>query len=378
MKYFLIAGEASGDLHGSRLIEAIKHHDTEATFVFLGGDAMAQAAGTQPVIHYREMAYMGFWQVIKHLSSVFTNLKTASKTLTEQKPDALILIDYPSFNLRMAARAFKAGVPVYYYIPPKVWAWKEWRVKKIKRLVNKLFAIFPFEVDFYRSHGMEVQYVGNPSVTEVAAAQELVPPLHDFLNMHKLRDRPIVALLPGSRKAEIKKNLKIMCRVMKRFPQYRGVVAGAPAIEDEFYAQCTDLPVVRDATIALLTHARAALVTSGTATLETALTAIPQVVMYRANGSKLSYEIMKRVLKVKFVSLPNLVCDRQIVPEMLLHECNVDNVSQALSPLLRFTPIREAQELGYKELKHILGSRNAAETTAEAIVNDLKKMFDET
>lgn len=377
MKYFLIAGEASGDLHGSRLIEALKRHDSEASFVFFGGDAMAKASDSQPVIHYRHMAYMGFWQVIKHLSSVFDNLKTATRTLVEQKPDALILIDYPSFNLRMAARAFKAGVPVYYYIPPKVWAWKEWRVKKIKRLVNKLFAIFPFEVNFYRRHGMEVEYVGNPSVLEVAAAQAVVPPLQDFLAMHSLRDRPIVALLPGSRKAEIKKNLQIMCLVMRRFPQYRGVVAGAPSIDDDFYAQLTDLPVVRDATISLLTHARAALVTSGTATLETALTATPQVVMYRANGSKLSYDIMKRVLKVKFVSLPNLVCDRQIVPELLLHECTVDNVADALAPLLRFTPVREAQELGYKELKRILGTQDAAENTASAIVKDLKKMFDE-
>ncbi len=373
MHYFLIAGEASGDLHGSHLIRAILERDPDATITFLGGDAMAAACGEQPLVHYREMAYMGFSEVIRNLGAVRRNLSTARRALLAARPDALILLDYPSFNLKVAETAYKARIPVYYYIPPKIWAWKKWRVKEIRKHVRRVFAIFPFEPEFYRANRAEAVYVGNPSVAEVDAALQDAEPNVDFLAKNKLRPRPLVALMPGSRKAEIRNNLKIMTRALDQFPQYRGVIVGAPGIDDSFYAECSNkLPVLRyPHACQILTHCRAALVTSGTATLECALAGVPQVALYRGGGSKITYKVMEKVLDVKYVTLPNLIADSAVIPELLEHLCTVDATADALRPLLTDTPERAAQLEGYARIRSILGTGDAAAATAEAIVSDL-------
>lgn len=371
----LIAGEASGDLHASHLMAALARRDPEAVFTFIGGDLMAAQAGKEPAVHIRDMAYMGFSEVIRNLGAIRRNLATAKATLRNSRPDALVLVDYPSFNLKVAELAKKLGIPVYYYISPKVWAWKEHRVKKIKKLVGKMFCIFPFEVGFYRDrHGYEVEFVGNPSVDEVDRAMAKLPSRAEFLSRHRLRDRQLIALLPGSRMGEIRNNLKIMTAVVERFPQYRGVIAGAPNIAPEVYASMTDLPVVYGETLELLAHSRAALVTSGTATLEAALVGTPQVACYRSNGKKLSYEIMKRVLKVRYVTLPNLVADREVVAEMLLHLCTVDNVFEKLTPLLGETGARKTMLDGYGEIRRLLTAPgDAPANVAEAIVKNTEK-----
>lgn len=373
MVYMLIAGEASGDLHASHLIASIRRHDPKAQFVFLGGDLMAAQAGREPVVHYRDMAYMGFSEVIRNIGSIRRNLKLARKVLEKVRPDCLILIDYPSFNLKVAATAHNAGIPVYYYISPKVWAWKEWRVKTIKKLVDKMFVIFPFEVEWYRSrHSMDVTYVGNPSIAEIDAAIAAAPDADEFTSGHKLRQRPIIALLPGSRRGEIRNNLPVMLKAAAAFVQYQAVVAGAPGIEPEFYAQFGKFPVVTGDTMNLLAVCRAALVTSGTATLEAALAGVPQVACYRANGSELSYKIMQRLLSVDFVTLPNLILGREAIAEKLLHQCTPVAVAEALSPLTALTSKKRQKMLDdYKEMRAILGDGDAAENTARLIVDDL-------
>ncbi len=373
MVYMLIAGEASGDLHASHLIASIRRHDPKAQFVFLGGDLMAAQAGREPVVHYRDMAFMGFSEVIRNIGSIRRNLKLARKVLEKVRPDCLILIDYPSFNLKVAATAHNAGIPVYYYISPKVWAWKEWRVKTIKKLVDKMFVIFPFEVEWYRSrHDMDVTYVGNPSIAEIDAAIAAAPDADEFSSRHKLRQRPIIALLPGSRRGEIRNNLPVMLKAAAAFVQYQAVVAGAPGIEPEFYAQFGNFPVVTGDTMNLLAVCRAALVTSGTATLEAALARVPQVACYRANGSELSYKIMQRLLSVDFVTLPNLILGREAIAEKLLHQCTPVAVAEALSPLTALTSKKRQKMLDdYKEMRAILGDGDAAENTARLIVDDL-------
>lgn len=378
MHYFIIAGEASGDLHGSHLIKALKARDGEATVTFLGGDKMSAAAGEAPVIHYRDMAFMGFSEVLRNLGKVTGNLSRAKDALEMASPDALILIDYPSFNLKVAARAAKLGIPVYYYISPKIWAWKKWRVRDIRRLVRCVFCILPFEPDFYREHDYrQAVYVGNPSVGEIDADIVKAQPREEFLAKHRLRDRLMIALMPGSRRGEIRNNLPVMVAASDMFPQYRAVIIGAPGIDDELYAECgsKNLPVVReDSAAEILVHCRAALVTSGTATLEAALAGTPQVVCYRANGSKLSYEIMSRVLDVEYVSLPNLIAGREIVPEMLLHNCTPDLVAERLAPLLRLDgATRQAQLEGYAAVRSALGTSDAAENAAKIIVKDRLK-----
>lgn len=368
MHYFIIAGEASGDIHGAALIEALRTQDRTARISFLGGDRMAAAAGVQPIIHNREMAFMGFSEVLRHLDKIFGNLSAARRELINRRPDCLILIDYPSFNLKVAKTAHNAGIPVFYYISPKIWAWKEWRIKSIKRYVDRMFSILPFERAFYDRHGFPVDYVGNPSVEEIDALRAGLMPRNEFLKKHVLRDRPIIALLPGSRMGEIKCNLPVMAEAARRFPQYRPVIAGASSIPDEHYSSICDYPVLRDSTYDLLANSRAALVTSGTATLETALLGVPQVVVYRSNGSKLAYTIMRRLIKVDFISLPNLIAGREIIPELILHNCTADSISANLAPLLRDTPERMAQLHGYEDMREQLGTSTAAVTTAQLII----------
>lgn len=372
MHYFLIAGEASGELHASALMHALRERDPEARFTFLGGDLMAAEAGCAPVVHYRDMAFMGFVDVIMNLGQIRRNYRAAREAISTSGADCLILIDYPSFNLDMAAFVRKLGMPVFYFISPKVWAWKEYRVKTIRRLVDRMLCILPFEVEFYRRHGMEVDYVGNPSVSEVKSRLDAAPALDEFLSDNSLDRRPIIALLPGSRKGEIKDNLPVMAEAVSSFPDFRPVIAGAPGLDTGFYSSLTSLPVLHDATYALLRHCRAALVTSGTATLETALAGVPQVVLYRSVGWKLSYEIMKHILKVRYVSLPNLIADEEIVPEMLLHLCTPDLVKAKLAPLLDDTPERRVMLDGYRRMKDSLGDKDAPAEAARIIFDRLQ------
>ncbi len=376
MHYFIIAGEASGDLHASHLIAALRALDSEAVVTFLGGDKMAAAAGCDPIVHYREMAYMGFSEVIRNARKIAANLRTAKNAVEMARPDCVILVDYPSFNLKIAAKAHSLGIPVYYYISPKIWAWKKWRIRDIRRTVKRVFSILPFEPEFYRANGFDSTYVGNPSVEEVDALMAAAEPRDAFLDRYKLRDRPLIALMPGSRRSEIRNNLAVMNLATGQFPQYRAVIICAPGIEDEWYRAngAGNLPLLRPSSaVEVLAHCRGALVTSGTATLETALAGVPQVVTYRANGSKLSYDIMKKLLSVDYVSLPNLIAGKEIVPERLLHTCTPDLVAESLAPLLRDgTPAREAQLAGYAEMRRRLGTSNAAATTATLIIEQLK------
>lgn len=374
MKYFISAGEPSGDLHASQLIRELKKVDGKAEFAFLGGDLMSSEARCEPVIHYRDMAFMGFSEVLRHLPEVLSNLKRAKAALKASRPDALVLVDYPSFNLKLAEYAVSLGIPVYYYISPKVWAWKEHRVKAIKRYVRKVFCIFPFEVAFYRDrHDYAVDYVGNPSKEEVELKLRSIASREEFLKRHNLPDRPIIAIVPGSRRSEIKNNLMIMETAAARFPDYQPVIAAAPGIDLKYYGYyiTPGTPIVRDATFELMHFAEAALVTSGTATLECALLDTPQVVCYRANGVKLSYKIMEKILKVPFVSLPNLIADKAIVPEMLVHLCTPDAVARELGNILAGRPGHDNQLEGYRLMRAILGDTLAAPTIARLLYSDL-------
>lgn len=368
----LCAGEASGDLHASELIRALRQQDPEARFVFLGGDLMAEAAQTKPVIHYREMAYMGLVDVVSHLPQVTRNLKVATSLLGKVRPDALILIDYPSFNLRLASEARRLGIPVYYYISPKVWAWKEFRTAKIAECCRMVFGIFPFEPEFYQRHGYaRCIYVGNPSVEEIDRRLESAPLAEEFRRKHSLNDKPQIAVVPGSRVGEIKRNLPIMleaARVLES--KYQAVVAGAPGIDRALYPD--SVPVVFDATTELMNASTAALVTSGTASLEAALARVPQVVCYRHTGSRMTYAVMSRILKIPFVSLPNLVAGEQVVPELLLHKCTPIDVLRHLVNILPGHKGRNAQLEGYDLIRRRLGDTHAAATAATLLLADLR------
>jgi len=376
MKYMLIAGEASGDLHASNLITSLRQLDPDAEFRFFGGDLMSRAARRRPEVHYDMMNVMGFSEVLRRLPRLLKNLNTAKRLVKEFRPDVLVLVDYPSFNLKLAAYAHSLGVKVNYFISPKVWAWKEFRVKKIKKCVSNLYSILPFEVGFYKKHDYTVQYVGNPSVQEIDYALGHLPPRRHFVDRQGFvdPDKPIIALLPGSRKSEIRNNLPLMIEAARRFPDFQYAVAAAPSVPEKFYreiAQDPGLQVVFGATPTLLKYSQAALVTSGTATLETALIGTPQVVCYRGNGRKLTYRIMERLLKVRYVSLPNLIVGNSVVPELLLHLCTPDTIARELAPLLQNSPRREWQVSGYKTMRRRLGNSVASDFVAELIADEL-------
>ena len=374
MKYFLIAGEASGDLHASHLIESLKQLDPEAQFRFLGGDMMSAQAGTQPIIHYRDMAYMGFADVVRHLGKILGFLGTARRAIDEWQPAAVILVDYPSFNLKVAKYAHNLGIPVHYFISPKVWVWKEWRVKDIRRYVNHMYCILPFEPDWYRERDYKATYVGNPTVQEVAQASKDFPDFAQFIEEFGLADKPIIALVPGSRVREIRDNLPLMLEAAARHPEYQAVIAGAPSIDDSLYRDVMGnqaVPVLRDATYPLVHHARAAIVTSGTATLETALLGTPQVACYRFNGSKLSYNFYRRLLTGKYVTLPNLIVDEPVIPELLMHLCTVDSIDSHLSQLLADSDERTTMLGGYQRLAERLGTDVCTEIAARLIKDSM-------
>lgn len=375
MKYFISAGEASGDIHAASLIEALRASDADAHFTFLGGDLMAAAAGCEPLIHYRHMAFMGFCEVARNLRTVLGNLRKAKKALAQSSYDALILVDYPSFNLKLAKEAHRLGIPVYYYISPKVWAWKEKRVKKIRHYCRRVLSILPFEVGFYRDrHNYEVDYVGNPSVGETRRRLREMPPEAELrASLGLPADKPILALVPGSRKGEIRNNLPVMASVAALHPEFHAVVASAPGIDDSFYDSLCSLPRVGGHTFELVAISQAALVTSGTATLEAALLSTPQVVCYRANGSRISYGIFKRILKIPFVSLPNLIAGHRVVAEQLVHHCNVAEVDAELTPLLSDTHVRRAMLEGYADILRRLTDADAATAAATLILSDLQE-----
>ncbi|SMC32808.1 lipid-A-disaccharide synthase [Moheibacter sediminis] len=370
MKYYIIAGEASGDLHGSNLMKELKIKDPNAEFRLWGGDLMQQQGGTL-VKHYKDLAFMGFSEVIMNLRTILNNIKICKKDIQEYKPDAVILVDYPGFNLRIAEFVKNLGIKVYYYISPQIWAWKTGRVHKIKKFVDRMFVILPFEKEFYAKYDYEVDFVGHPLLDAMKDLPEIN--LQKFKSEHGLDERKVIALLPGSRKQEIKKKLPIMLSVEKDFPEYQFVVAGAPSLDLEFYKEIggSQIRIVSNKTYDLLRISEAALVTSGTATLETALLNIPEVVCYK--GSRISYEIGKRVVKyIKFISLVNLIMDKEVVKELIQQELNTKNLKSELTKILT-EPKRSQVINDYKELRQKLGGQGASERTAELIVEDLQE-----
>jgi lipid-A-disaccharide synthase len=369
MRYYIIAGEASGDLHGSNLIKEIRKLDTEATIRCWGGDRMQQAGG-ELVKHYRDLAFMGFIEVVMNLGTILRNLRLCKEDILRFKPDTLVLIDYPGFNLRIAEWARQQGLKVIFYISPQVWAWKENRVKKMKVNIDKMMVILPFEKDYFKNKwNWEVEYVGHPLV-------EVVDGFGFEVSGLRLGDRPVVALLPGSRKQEILKKLPVMLEVSKFFPHHQFVVAKAPGQEDSFYeALLQPYPNVRsvsDQTYALLKKSSAALVTSGTATLETALFGVPEVVCYK--GSNISYQIAKRLIKVKYISLVNLIMDKPVVKELIQDDMTVENCRKELNEILHNDFRIQQLKKDYKELKDLLSQGgNASAKAAKSIVSFLKK-----
>ena len=379
MKYYLIVGEASGDLHASRLMRSLKKYDELAEFRFFGGDLMAAEGGTR-VKHYKELAYMGFVPVLLHLGTIFSNMKRCKEDIVAWKPDVVILVDYPGFNLNIAKFLKKNTlIPVYYYISPKIWAWKEWRIKSIKRDVSEMFSILPFEVPFYeQKHKYPVHYVGNPTAQEVAEFRAGYHQTYEeFCRENNLDSRkPIVALLAGSRLQEIKDNLPAMIEVAERFEDYQMVLAGAPSIEDEYYdkfLEGTPVRVVKNKTYQLLSHTTAALVTSGTATLETALFNVPQVVCYETPLPKLIRFAFNHVLKVDYISLVNLVANKEVFPEMFADKFTIDGIANELYKIMPGQPARERMLAEYQEVLRELGSKVAPDEAASIMVDLLRK-----
>ena len=355
-RYYFIVGEASGDLHAANLIKELSLLDTDATFQGFGGERM-QKEGLELTKHYQEMAFMGFWEVLINLSAIVKNFKQAKKELLEYKPEVLILVDYPGFNMRMAKFAKKHNLKVVYYITPQVWAWKESRVKKLKRDVDLLLPILPFERSFFAKHGIDVNYVGHP----------LLDAFKDLDSRNIESEKPIIAILPGSRKQEIATSLPIMMEVAKSFENYQFVIAGAPSISQDFYRNITKdsyMPVLSNQTHALLKECKAAIVTSGTATLEAAILKVPQVVCYKT--SSISYFLAKLVVKVKYIALVNLICDKEVVKELIQDDFNTDNLLNELNRILNKK--NKTQILSdYDSLIRFLGGVGASKRAADAI-----------
>jgi len=372
MKYYLIAGEASGDLHASNLMKSLKNIDEKADFRFFGGDLMA-AQGGALVKHYREMAFMGFAAVIANLRTVLRNLSQCKKDVADYRPDVVILIDYPSFNLKIA-RFVKENLPetpVYYYISPKIWAWKEYRIKSIKKYTDHIFSILPFEVDYFKKHNHNVTYVGNPSVDAIENRAHKNEKIAHFIEENHLSEKPIVAVLAGSRRHEIKHCLPVMIDAAKDFPDYQFVVAGAPGITPEFYktvlGENTRFTVVFGQTYRLLQHAQAALINSGTASLEAALLNTPQVVGYAVFGGKLARLVLQRFIKVEWASLVNLIAGRLVVKEFLADRLTADNLKKELKLLLTDEDYRKNMFSAYAEVQEKLGGVGASERAARGI-----------
>lgn len=383
MKYYLIVGEASGDLHASRLMRSLKNIDELAEFRFFGGDLMAAEGGTR-VKHYKELAYMGFVPVLLHLGTIFANMKMCKQDILKWKPDVVILVDYPGFNLNIAKFLKKnTMIPAYYYISPKIWAWKEWRIRSIKKNVAEMFSILPFEVPFYeKKHHYPIHYVGNPTAQEVGEFRASYQQSYaDFCAENNLDNRkPIIALLAGSRLQEIKDNLPTMIEVAERFEDYQMVLAGAPSIEDEYYEQFiagTPVKIVKNKTYPLLSHSKVALVTSGTATLETALFNVPQVVCYETPLPKLIRFAFNHVMSCKYISLVNLIANKEVVQEMFADRFTVDGIANQLYQILPGMEGRERMLQGYAEVKQLLGDQVAPDNAAMIMFDLVKKHREE-
>lgn len=373
MKYFVIAGEASGDLHASNLLRALKEQDPEAQFKGLGGDLMA-AQGCKLVQHYRDMAYMGFVDVIIHLRTILDIMSKAKQAVQDYRPDVVILVDYPSFNLQMAKYVKKnlPGTTVFYYIAPKVWAWKSWRVKSIRKYVDRVFSILPFEVEWFGKRGCEVSYVGNPCVDAVEAREHKGETVTEFSARTGVpTGKPLLALLPGSRVSELSGNLPDMLKAASAFPQFHIVIAGAPALPKDLYNQYTkdfNCSVVYGETYQLLQQAELAVVTSGTATLETALMRVPQVVVYQIAGGKIVYWILRKIIRVKSVSLVNLIADREVVTELLGYNFNAVSLKDELGKLVAPAEKRQRMLAEYGELAEQLGSEPVSKRAAREML----------
>lgn len=370
MKYYIIAGEASGDLHGSNLMKALYEEDAQADIRFWGGDLMQKTGGTL-VKHYRELAFMGFIEVVFNLKTILSNIKFCKNDIAEFQPDAIIFIDYPGFNMRIAKWAKERGIPTHYYISPQIWAWKENRIAAVKRDFDHLYVILPFEKEFYEDkHHFPVTFVGHPLID--AIHNRTVTSQTDFIKENQLDDKPIIAILPGSRKQEITKMLSVMLSVVEDFQDYQFVIAGAPSQEHAFYQpflKNKNVHFIANKTYDLLSHSTAALVTSGTATLETALFKVPEVVCYK--GSWASYQIAKRIITLKYISLVNLIMDQEVVTELIQEQCNSKNIKVELKKILNLD-YRKQLISQYEILEEKLGGIGASKKTAQHIVRSLR------
>lgn len=374
MKYFIIAGEASGDLHASHLMRELKKKDSSADFTFFGGELMASEGGVL-LKHYREMAFMGLFPVIFNLHKIKRNFNLARRKLLEFKPDVLILVDYPGFNLPMAEFAKANGIKVFYYISPKIWAWKTKRVHKVKKFVDEMFTIFPFETAFYNKYNYKVRFVGNPTIDELSHRPNQQETFAEFIQKNNLKDKPIIALLAGSRRQEIKRILPVLVAVSQRFTEYQFVIAGAPSQSQPLYDQVlgkTPIPVVFGQTYELLQQSTAALVASGTATLETAFLNIPQVVCYRIEAGRLGTWVKDQLIKISFISLVNLIAGREIVKELFQQYCTPETVSNELNKILTDNSYRKSMLDGYAEVLSDLGGPGCAERAANEMIELLK------
>lgn len=376
-RVFIIAGEASGDLHASNLMKAMREIEPDVEFTCFGGDLM-ESAGGRVLRHYRDMAYMGIIPVITHLGKILNNMKECRKAVKEANPDAVVLVDYPSFNLKIAqfVKEQMPGVPVYYYISPKLWAWKEFRLKSIKKYVDKVFSILPFEVKWFGERGYKVDYVGNPSVDSVESREHKGESLFEFCSRNGLQEKPIIALLSGSRMAEINSSLPKMIEATKDFPDYQILVAGAPSIDKSVYDKIiggnSNVKVLYNETYQILQNSTAAVVCSGTATLETALIGTPQTVVYHIGGGKIIHKILRTFIHVDQVSLVNLIADRIMVKELIIEDFTVEKVKAEVKRLL-MPEVQSSMRADYNNLREIIGGVGASKRAAEKILNLIKK-----
>ncbi len=377
MKYFVIVGEASGDVHASKLLKHIKIQDPEADIVFWGGDRMAEAVGKDRMLsHYKDGAFMGIWEVFIHLKTVLGRITKCKKDIIEFKPDVVVLVDYAGFNMRIAKFAKKLGIKTYYYIAPKLWAWNEKRAIKLKKYVDELFCIFPFEIEFFGKWGIKAHYFGNPLVEEIIEKKKNIPEYKVFLKENKLEEKPIIALLAGSRKQEIEYNLPFMNSVAQHFPEYQFVVAAVKWLDSSLYdniisKKAKNIKIVYDKTYETLLNSEAAIVTSGTATLETALLHVPEVVCYKC--SPITYAIGRLLIKIKYISLVNIVMDKLVVKELINKSMTIENIKNELNEILPNKPRHKELMADYKLLSEKMGGENTSELIAKKMVELLKK-----